>query len=691
MALGVVLGAPKIIAIPDEVKRTLGSVRMDICAFVGVAAKGPCRRPQVESPQCLDLQRLYLNWENRDRTVATKVTSWDQYLQLFGGFEAPGRLPYAVANFFEQGGQQAYICRIAHEYENFSDNQLGIASCQLPNLTNGPEEYSLLAKNEGEWGNNLRVAAGYEFSPVEFHRDISSTTELFLDEAQQLESASLIRVVNDDLDNPANNFAEYRVVEKLVKKGSDNNQGGFWEIDLSSQPLPAEATSVQWVKAQVVIEDSRTGQKEGFADLAFSPAHPRFLSRVLYQESKLVDPDKESLVNPFLPVNIHPLEQNLLQYSVEYQLALNPSEMKGGADRYQDINHDDFFDPSWVLANERAGNGIHSLTHTRDCSLLVVPDLYVPESFEIIESNDTPDLLSGSKFATCVDVVQDALDVEKPLVPLRGLLLDSRLPTDREKIIYLQKKVVYLASQLREFIALLDVPPNLTRHQILQWRTQFNSEYSAAYHPWVKVSQFDADNQLKSDPKIINPSAVAAGIIASTESKQGIAVGPANQIARSVFALETRVSSDFHDQVHPLGINVFAAQRDGIWLTAARTLSMQTQWRQLSVVRLLAMLRRALYQQMQWVVFEVNNASLWLNIEFKIEAFLRQLYLSGVFKGDTQQQAFFVKCNESLNNQKVIDSGRLIAEIGVAPTEPMEFIIVQLTRDADGTLKIVSQ
>lgn len=691
MALGVVLGAPKIIAVPDEIRRTLGGVRMDVCAFAGVAAKGPCRRPRIESTNCLDLQELDANWDNHDRTLAVKIHSWDQFRNLFGGFESPGRLPYAVANFFEQGGQQAYICRIVHEYTNSSSNQAGVASCELPTLFAGASPLGLSAKNEGNWGNGLRAASGISFTPIEFMSTDSTTDKILLSDTQQLEPGCLLRFVNDDADNPLDNFSQYRYVDKLAKQGSLASESWFWKIDLSADPLPAKATTLQWLKAQISIEDVNSGAVESFSELAYSPVHSRFIGRVLFSESKLVDPQKSGLLSDLSPPDIHPLEQNMLQYTSQHQLSVAPALFFGGQDRYEEIEHEDFFDQSWVAGNERPGDGIHCLTNLSDCSMLVVPDLYVPESFEIIDTNESPTLLSGADFAPCVDVGPEDLEVEQARPVLDGLLLDTRLPTDLAKVIYLQKRVASLAQQLREFIALLDVPPNQTNQQILRWRTQFNNEFCAAYHPWLKVNQFDQNDNIEADPKIINPSAVAAGIIASTELTKGIAFGPANQIAQSVFALQTHVSNGFHDQIHPMGINVFTAQRDGVWLSAARTLSMQSQWRQLSVVRLMVMLRRALYQQMQWVVFEPNNESLWLSIEFKLENFLRQLYVSGVFKGETPQQAFFVKCDEGLNTQRVIDSGRLIAQIGVAPAEPLEFIIVQLSREADGTLKIVSK
>ena len=121
-----------------------------------------------------------------------------------------------------------------------------------------------------------------------------------------------------------------------------------------------------------------------------------------------------------------------------------------------------------------------------------------------------------------------------------------------------------------------------------------------------------------------------------------------------------------------------------------RTLSRDQRYRQLSVRRLMTMLQRVLLRQMQWVVFEPNNRSLWSEIRHLLENFLRQLFIAGAFKGRNEQEAFFVRCDGELNNKQVLDAGKLIVEIGVAPAEPLEFIVVRIVRGGDGTLAVES-
>ena len=179
---------------------------------------------------------------------------------------------------------------------------------------------------------------------------------------------------------------------------------------------------------------------------------------------------------------------------------------------------------------------------------------------------------------------------------------------------------------------------------------------------------------------------MAAGV-ARREVLYGVPFGPSNELAAGVVDVDDVVSPPRHDELHPAGVNVFLRERDGIRLTAARTLSLDRDYRQLSVRRLMTMLRRVLEQQTQWMVFEPNTESLRGDVELMLESYLRGLYRANAFQGATESEAFFVHCDDALNPQPVVDAGRLVAEIGVAPAEPLEFIVLRLSRDGDGTVR----
>jgi phage tail sheath protein FI len=247
------------------------------------------------------------------------------------------------------------------------------------------------------------------------------------------------------------------------------------------------------------------------------------------------------------------------------------------------------------------------------------------------------------------------------------------------------QKVQDFVQATRDHIALLDVPPGLKRAQAAAFRSHFDSAYCALYHPWLAVAAAADDrNALVALP----PSAAAAGIVAAREAAHGVAHGPANEIVREAVKPLVRITPGEHALLHPLGINAYVQESQGVRLTAARTLSLDPAWRQLSVRRLLLMLRRTLLRQMQWAAFEPNTPALRRQLVHLLTAFLRRLYRLGAFTGASEEQAFFVHCGDELNPPWRVDNGQLVAHIGVAPAEPLEFIVLQFTRLGDGTLAL---
>ena len=53
--------------------------------------------------------------------------------------------------------------------------------------------------------------------------------------------------------------------------------------------------------------------------------------------------------------------------------------------------------------------------------------------------------------------------------------------------------------------------------------------------------------------------------------------------------------------------------------------------------------------------------------------------------GRTPDEAFFVKCDEETNTPDVVDAGRVVTLIGVAPVKPAEFIVFRLSQYASGS------
>jgi len=101
------------------------------------------------------------------------------------------------------------------------------------------------------------------------------------------------------------------------------------------------------------------------------------------------------------------------------------------------------------------------------------------------------------------------------------------------------------------------------------------------------------------------------------------------------------------------------------------------------VRRLLIMIRKAVDMSIQWSVFEPNNALTRNKLQLALASFLTALWQQGALTGAAVQEAFFVKCDEENNPAVERDKGRLLAEVGVAPSKPFEFVVLRIGRQGN--------
>ncbi len=680
MALAVArrpLGAPGISIRSPEPVRTLTGVRRDIAAFVGVAPRGPVRLPSTDLDPDTDVASHLVNAPVR-RSIAVPVTSWDEYRLHFGGFEGPGRLPYAVSAFFAGGGTSAYVVRVVHDYGDALSDAGGRASGQLTGLTTiGSDPLVLYARSEGSWGNHLRATLSFQTRPVP---TIAPPTpgEVVVDRSEWVPVGSLLRL---DL---GGDVSELRYVDDSREEPDPSGPGRQRHLRLASASSSA-AVAVELVTATLEIVDHDPGypRHEQVAGLGLHPDHPRWLARALVAEAALVWPDASWAADALDLAGIDPALPSvpLIGGTGSDEDSLH---MAGGVDRWADIEPSDFYDPSWIPGNELPASGVHCLAEHDDVGLLVVPDLYEPEPIAPMDDVEEPASLCGPEFGPHVPTPPTPPH-QPPPPGLDGLALDPRVPGELADIVAHQAQLVAFAEARREFTLLLDVPLGLPQRQILQWRNTIDSPYAAAYHPWLDVAA-PLDN--REALVRVNPSAFAAAVIAERENRLGVQHGPANQVAVGAVRVADTVTPAQHDALHPAGINVFLPERDGIRLTGARTLSRRPSLRQLNVVRLMTVLRLTLQREMTWAVFEPNGPDLWAEVRRMIHALLTRLYEAGAFRGATTKEAFFVRADRTTMSRNDLDSGRFVCLVGVAPAEPVEYLVLEIARERDTSVQV---
>src|SRR5262249_10197491 len=161
------------------------------------------------------------------------------------------------------------------------------------------------------------------------------------------------------------------------------------------------------------------------------------------------------------------------------------------------------------------------------------------------------------------------------------------------------------------------------------------------------------------------PSGHVAGVYARVDDTRGVHKAPANEVIRGALGVgvappnappaERILSKADQAGLNPRDINVLRKFDGNITIWAAHTLigEENSEWRYINVRRLFLFLRKSIDHGTQWVVFEPNNSALWGKITREVSDFLRRVWRSGALFGDTEQQAFYVKCDESNNPREV--------------------------------------
>jgi len=201
--------------------------------------------------------------------------------------------------------------------------------------------------------------------------------------------------------------------------------------------------------------------------------------------------------------------------------------------------------------------------------------------------------------------------------------------------------------------------------------------FSALYFPWIKV--FDP---ITNEADFVPPSGHMAGIYARVDAERGVHKAPANVGVRGALGLEYPVSKNEHDGLNPAGINVIRSFNGDIRVWGARTLGGDAngEFKYINVRRLMVFLRESIEEGTNFVVFEPNNPALWQRIIRSVTAFLTIVWRDGALFGNTPEQAFFVKCDETINTDGVRALGQVITEIGVAIVRPAEFVIFRISQ-----------
>ena len=174
------------------------------------------------------------------------------------------------------------------------------------------------------------------------------------------------------------------------------------------------------------------------------------------------------------------------------------------------------------------------------------------------------------------------------------------------------------------------------------------------------------------------PDGVAAGAIAARELSRGVWVAPAGTALRGLLRTVSTLTHDEQVALFDAHANLVVHPPGTFSMLSAHTLTDEPALLQVSVRRLLILLRKLALQAGQRYVFEVDDDRFRQLVRMRFDQILGALVQRGALA------AYQIVLDASGQ-----DDGRLVVQLQVAPTSPVEFITVTLVRSGEGLLDVL--
>jgi uncharacterized protein len=378
-----------------------------------------------------------------------------------------------------------------------------------------------------------------------------------------------------------------------------------------------------------------SGTRETFRDVSLSPASPRFVTRILEQQSTLVRVQALGRSRPppqtGTTANATSANDGVLAGGMAAATSAAASEIAGEA---------------------ATKTGLHALLDADLFNLLCLPPLV---------------------FTRQVDAqTTERLDVD---IPLHVWTAAAGVCSERRALLLIDAPRAWTAASAAGDVGSFSA---ITRRN------------AALYFPRVRLPDPLRDNQ----PGDFAPCGAVAGVMARTDAAHGVWKSPAGVEAnlRGVIGLSIGgqpgiLTTEENSMLNRRGVNCLRhlpAIGHVVW--GARTLegadALTSEWKYVPVRRLALFLEESLSRGTQWVVFEPNAEPLWSQVRLSVGAFMHALFRQGAFQGSTPRDAYFVKCDRDTITEADIDSGVVNILVGFAPLKPAEFVVIRIQQRA---------
>lgn len=614
----------------DTGVKAMEGVGTSTAGFIGMAQKGPVSGLPV------------------------LVTSMADYRRRFGGYLSEriygGQrfLPYAVEQFFNNGGASCYVMRVCGEEKNgeadegdsaaniddggSAEESGGGESSAVSRASGSLGEFlTLKAASPGAWGNQLQArftlavknrvkisemsadekrickvdnAAGYRAGDLVCIQECTKEKTYYYDIIETVEGNTFTLKGGQQAPEAGEDTSE--AGEDVSKAGEDTSEAGEDASEAGQDDGKQKPQYLYLAEWNLSVSDNTASEQ--YESISFHPARSNYAAHVL-EKSQLICAELQA----------DKIDGGGLMALVS----------GGGEEPYMDVvftGGDDGeikYDASLYLGKDGSPDkrtGLMAFQTLQDVNIMAIPGITdaVVQSALVSHCEN-----SGDRFA----------------------VLD--MPLDTKEV-----------SDLQEF------------------RENIDTSYAAMYHPWLLC--YDS---LINKSVYMPPSGAVAGIYARTDTERGVHKAPANEIVRGCTGLSVKYNEAEQAKLNPRGINLIRAlPGQGIRVWGARTCSSDGNWKYVNVRRLFLYIEQSIKVNTNWAVFEPNDELLWSRVEGTIRVFLTTLWRNGALTGSAADEAFYISIGRTTMTEDDILNGRLICEIGVAPVRPAEFVVFRITQ-----------
>lgn len=625
--------------------RPIQAASTSTCAFIGVAERG-------------------------DIGVARRVFSFTEFTALYGGFLSQDYLAHGVFQFFNNGGSQAYIIRLARDAET--------AKITLQDRAAAPQDtLEVSASSAGTWGNTLqlRVNSAAALDPdntfdLEVHRFGPGDDEPVLLERfdglsmDPASPRSVVTVVNSGsaqirVEQVAGNtnqiagFAEGTPVagpgdilganQRRLRIGMHGD--GLQEIDLTSELSGQDLSVLDNIRAALeTVIQGLTPLRASTPAAAYSAA----------------------------TVTVVGAASNQLRITSGQAGAASTVEVREAEDLLANAAGSLGFG---VGMRRVGGSSQMRPPDTAAGAFYLLGDSPVGGAVSAVHAGSDGSTPQDQDYITVMNALDTIRDVSLLAVPGIGseAVADAGMNYCRNRPL---SDIFYIADMASADDSLSEAEA---------WRDTIAgpNSYGAVYFPWLRM----LDPAGGPEPILAPPSGYVAGIYARTDARRGVWTSPAGLEATVAGAvgLATELTDVQQGNLNTNPKSVCVIRRfpaSGIVVWGARTLSSDPEWRYISPRRMVIFLRVSIFNGIQWAVFQPNDEPLWAQLRLNLNSFMNTLFRQGAFQGSTPSEAYFVKVDQETTTQADIDNGVVNILVGFAPVKPAEFIVVKISQKA---------